>query len=148
MPSLNQVTLIGNLGQDPKIAQTQNGKIVVSFTIATTERGYTKQDGSIIESQTEWHNIVLFGKLAEIAAKYLKRGMMVFVQGKLKTRSYQKEDGIKRYITEIVGDSLQMLDKKDKSESKDSSQVTQNPYIGKTVDEIINDSNDMNDAPF
>lgn len=155
MPSLNQVMLIGNVGKDPKISQGANGGKVVSFPIATTEKGYTKQDGSKAEDQTEWHNIVLFGKLAEIGERYLKKGSCVFVQGKLKTRSYEDKDGNKRYMTEIVGGMIQMLDSKEKSQQSENITSGQpiNPtssYAGQSVSNIIAEAQAENDEnlPF
>lgn len=121
MPNLNQVMLIGHLGNEPKIIESknQNGLKIASFTLATTEKGFQKKDGTRTEDQTEWHNIVLFGKLAEIAEKYLHKGSAVFIQGRLKTRSYEKE-GQKRYMTEIIGDVMQMLSKGEKSQESQS----------------------------
>lgn len=116
MASINQAIIVGNIGKEPKIAETKDSKKrkIVSFSVATTERGFTKQDGTKIEDSTEWHNVVLFGNLAEIAAKYLHQGSLVYIQGKMKTRSYDDKNGQKRYITEIIGDVMQMLSKQEK----------------------------------
>lgn len=112
MASVNQVIIIGNIGQEPKIISTQNdNRKVVSFSVATTERGYIKKDGTKTEDATDWHNIVLFGNLAEIGAKYLHKGSLVYIQGKLKNRSYVDKSGQKRYITKIIAESMQMLNK-------------------------------------
>lgn len=128
MASLNQMTLIGNIGQDPKIAQSANGLKIASFSVATTERGYTRQDGTKVEDQTEWHNVVLFGKLAEVAERFLHKGSSVFIQGKLKTRSYDGKDGVKRYMTEVVGGVMQMLDPKEKSGQSANATANQMDY--------------------
>ena len=101
MASVNQATIIGYVGEDPKIITTSNGKTMATLTVATTERGYTKRDGTTSEDRTEWHNIVLFGKLAEIARDYIRKGAALYIQGKMRTRSYDDKDGIKRYVTEI-----------------------------------------------
>ena len=106
--SLNRVTLIGNLGTDPELRATPQGVSVCTIRIATTE-SYKDKSGEMKES-TEWHNIVLWEKLAEIAATYLKKGSKVYLEGKLKHRSYEK-DGITRYITEIQALSMIMLSK-------------------------------------
>lgn len=111
MASVNQATLIGNIGQEPKVVMTQNNRKIVTFSVATTEKGYKRQDGTKTEDVTDWHNVVIFGNLAEIAAKYLHKGMMVYVQGKMKTRSYDDKNGQKRYVTEVICDTLQMLSK-------------------------------------
>lgn len=113
MASLNQATLIGFVGDDPKIVQTKNGKTMATFSLATTERGFTRQDGSTVEDKTDWHNIVFFGKPAEIISKYVRKGASLFVQGKMRTRSYvSTQDNITRYVTEIIGDNFQLLDRR------------------------------------
>lgn len=112
MASFNQATVVGFVGDEPRIIQTQSNTAMASFAIATTERGYQRQDGSQVEDRTEWHNIVFFGKPAEIIGRYVHKGSSLFVQGKMRTRSYEDKDGIKRYVTEIIGDNFQLLDKK------------------------------------
>jgi single-strand DNA-binding protein len=110
MRGLNKVTLIGNLGKDPD-CQTLEGNIsVAKFTLATTEM-YKDKNGQS-HSETEWHNVVLWRSLADLAKNYLHKGSMVYVEGKLKTRSYDTKDGDKRYVTEIIADQLIMLDKR------------------------------------
>lgn len=110
---LNKAQVIGNLGQDPKVTQLINGNgQMASFSVATTERGYTTQRGVQVPERTEWHNIVLFGKLADVAAKYLHKGSKVYVEGKMRTRKYTDRNGVERYITEINADNLEMLDPK------------------------------------
>ena len=112
MASINQATIIGFVGDEPKVSTTQSGRKVASFAVATTEKSYTAQNGTVYPDRTEWHNIVLWGKLAEVAEKFLHKGSSIFVQGKIRTRSYEDKNGIKRYITEIEGDIMQMLDRK------------------------------------
>lgn len=112
MASLNQVSLIGNIGQDPKMIAARNGGQVAAISLATVERGYTRKDGTKVEDSTEWHNIVCFGKLAEIAQKYVRKGSSVFIQGRLKSRSYEGDDKIKRNITEVIAETLQLLDRR------------------------------------
>ncbi len=110
--SVNKVILIGNLGRDPEMRYTPNGVAVANMTIATTEVWKDKQSGQNQE-QTEWHRVVLFARLGEIAGEYLKKGSKVFIEGRLQTRKWQdKTTGQDRYTTEIVGESLQMLDSK------------------------------------
>lgn len=111
MSSLNQVNLIGRLGQDPEVKYLPNGDAVCNLSLATSERWKDKQSGEQKES-TEWHRVVLFGKLAEIACQYLSKGTMVYFQGKLKTRQWEK-DGEKRYTTEIHANEMKMLGSKD-----------------------------------
>lgn len=108
MGSLNKVMLIGNLGKDPEVRTTPQGAKVASFSIATTE-SYTDKSGTK-HDKTEWHNVVLWRGLAEITEKYLRKGSMVYVEGKLQTRSWDdKQSGGKRYATEVVVDNLVML---------------------------------------
>lgn len=107
MASLNKVMLIGNLGKDPEVRAIPSGVKVANFPIATSE-SYTNKDGQRVE-KTEWHNIVLWRGLAEVAEKYLKKGNPVFIEGKLQTRSWEDQNGQKRYMTEIVADNMTML---------------------------------------
>lgn len=115
MSSLNKVMLIGHLGRDPEYRVFSNGNPSCSFSMATSEQWRDKNTGQM-QSKTEWHNIVLFGRLAEIARDYLKKGSLVFVEGKLQTRKWQdRNTGQDRYTTEIVGDNLRMLGGKGQS---------------------------------
>ena len=111
MNGVNKVILIGNLGQDPDVRYTQNGDAVANISIATKEVWKDKQTGDKKES-TEWHKVVLFRRLAEVAGQFLKKGASVYIEGKLKTRKWQDNTGADRYTTEIRAEQLQMLDKK------------------------------------
>lgn len=108
MASLNKVQLIGNLGADPEIRYMPSGDAVASFTIATTDRWKDKSSGERKEA-TEWHRISFFGRLAEIAGQYLHKGSPVYVEGSLRTRKYTDNNGVERYVTEIRGESMQLL---------------------------------------
>ena len=110
MRGVNKVILVGNLGKDPEVQYLESGTCVAKFPMATTE-SYKDKAGNRVD-QTEWHNIVLWRGLAEIAEKYLKKGSALYLEGKIKTRSWDDKDGNKKYITEIVGDNFIMLDKK------------------------------------
>jgi single-strand DNA-binding protein len=99
---INKVTLIGTCGQDPDVRYMPNGNAVTNLSLATSEQWTDKQTGQKVE-QTEWHRVVLYGKIAEIAGEYLRKGSQVYIEGKLKTREWEK-DGIKRYTTEIIVD--------------------------------------------
>jgi single-strand DNA-binding protein len=107
MAGVNKAILVGNLGKDPEIRALDSGVKVATFSIATTET-YKDKEGKRVDS-TEWHNVVLWRGLAEIAEKYLKKGNSVYVEGRIKTRSWDDKDGNKRYTTEIVGDTMNML---------------------------------------
>ncbi len=105
---INKVILVGNLGKDPETRYMPNGKAVTNFTVATSESWKDKQTGEQRE-QTEWHNIVMYDRLAEIAAEYLRKGSQVYVEGKLRTRKWQDKEGRDRYTTEINANEMQML---------------------------------------
>lgn len=107
MASLNKVLLIGNLGRDPETRYMPNGEAVTNFSIATTENWKDKQGQK--QEKTEWHNIVMYRRLAEIAAQYLKKGSSVYIEGRLQTRKWQDKEGVERYTTEIIADTMQML---------------------------------------
>ncbi|MCP9770246.1 single-stranded DNA-binding protein [Lacihabitans sp. LS3-19] len=111
MKGLNKVTLIGNLGKDPELRKLEGDIAVVKLTLATTE-GYKDEKGQT-HTHTEWHNVVLWRGLAEMAEKYLKKGSMVCIEGKLRTRSYEDKNKEKRFVTEVIGDNVIMLDKKE-----------------------------------
>ena len=120
MSGVNKVILVGRLGKDPEVRNLENGATVANFTMATSESYKDKTTGDKKEV-TEWHNIVVWRSLAEIAAKYLHKGDLVYIEGKLRTRSWEKE-GVTRYTTEIVGDSLTMLGSKPGGGSSNSNQ--------------------------
>lgn len=105
---INKVILIGNLGKDPQQRAMPSGKAVVNFTMATTDQWRDKQTGESKEA-TEWHNIVMFDRLAEIAAEYLRKGSQVYIEGKIRTRKWQDKDGNDRYTTEIIANEMSML---------------------------------------
>lgn len=107
MSGVNKVILVGRLGKDPEVRHLENGATVANFSMATSETYKDRNTGERRE-QTEWHNVVLWRGLAEVAEKYVKKGDMIYVEGKLRTRSWEK-DGITRYTTEIVGDNMTML---------------------------------------
>jgi single-strand DNA-binding protein len=111
MRGLNKVTLIGNLGKDPELTVLEGNISVVKFPLATTESHKDKNGRQT--SDTEWHTIVAWRGLADLAVKYLKKGSAVYLEGKIKTRSYDDKDGVKRYVTEIQVEELIMLDKKE-----------------------------------
>jgi single-strand DNA-binding protein len=107
MAGINKVILIGNLGADPEIRYTASGQAVAKFRIATTER-YTDKQGNRQE-RTEWHRITVWGKLAEICGQYLSKGRQVYIEGKIRSDTWEGQDGVKRYSYEIIADNMQML---------------------------------------
>jgi single-strand DNA-binding protein len=111
MAGVNKVILIGNLGKDPEVRHLEGGATVAKFPLATTE-AFKDKSGQRVE-QTEWHNIVLWRGLAEVAEKFLKKGMTIYVEGKLRTRSWDDKEGHKHYTTEVVADNFTILSKRE-----------------------------------
>jgi len=108
MASVNKVILIGNLGRDPEVRYTPNGSAVCNISLATTRNWKNKESGEKQE-ETEWHRVVFYDRLAEIAGEYLKKGRPVFVEGRLKTRKWTDKDGVEKYTTEIIATEMQLL---------------------------------------
>ena len=117
MSGINKVILVGHLGKDPEIRYLEGGVSVASFPLATSET-YNK-DGKKVE-QTEWHNIVLWRSLADVAAKYLQKGKLVYIEGKLRTRYFEDKEGVKKYTTEVVAENFTLLGRKTEFESEAS----------------------------
>ena len=146
--SVNKVILIGNLGKDPEVRHLENGSAVANFSIATSEVYTDKSTGQKVEN-TDWHDIVVWRGLAEVAEKYIKKGYKVYVEGKLKKRSWKDKEGNMRYTTEVVADELTILSRPEKDKTSESP----NPYDSagtpekpSKVDDII--QNDKDDLPF
>jgi single-strand DNA-binding protein len=127
MASLNKVLLIGNLGKDPEVRYTASGTAVASFSLATSEK--FKNKGGEWEERTEWHNITLWGRLAEIAGEYLSKGKTLYIEGRLQTRKWQDKDSKDRFTTEIVGEKMQMLSRKDGANREESGQYQEGPDL-------------------
>jgi single-strand DNA-binding protein len=115
MASLNRVLLIGNVGRDPEVRFTQNGTAVASFSIATSEV-FGGRDGGERQERTEWHNIVVWGRQAEIAGQYVRKGRQLFVEGRLQTRDWVDPQGVKHYKTEVVAQRFLLLGRRDENE--------------------------------
>lgn len=107
--SINKVILVGNVGKDPDVKYFDNGSVVANFTLATTERGYTAANGTQIPDRTEWHNIVCWRGLAKVAEQFVRKGTQVYVEGKIRSRTYDDASGLKRYVNEIYADNLELL---------------------------------------
>ena len=149
MGSLNKVILIGNLGADPEIKTMPDGTKLAKFSIATTEK-YKNREGEQI-SNTEWHNIVLWRRTAEIAEKYLKKGDAICVEGKLKTRSWEDENGTKKYATDIQGDTMTMLGSRRDSENSPRGTSLQEPALNQeetTNTNFASSTKDIDPLPF
>ena len=133
--SVNKVILIGNVGKDPEVRYLDKNVAVANFPLATTEKGYTMANGTVVPDRTEWHNIVVWRGLAEFSEKYIKKGSQLFIEGKIKTRSYDDKTGNKRYITEIYGDTVQLLGKREASDNAgapNQPMASQEPVVNAT----------------
>ena len=124
--SVNKVILVGNVGKDPEVRHLDSGVAVANFPLATSE-SYVAKNGDKVTT-TEWHNIVLWRGLADVAEKYVTKGRQLYIEGRIRTRSYDDKDGNKRYVTEIYGDVMQMLGSKDSQSGGSSSPQNENNY--------------------
>lgn len=123
--SLNKVMLIGFVGTDPEVRVLSSGNKVANLTLATTERGYTTQSGQTVPDRTEWHSLTVWGKGADVIEKYVRKGSQIYVEGKIKTRSWTDDGGVTRYKTEIQVDIFELLDRKNTNNGSD--QRTRDP---------------------
>ena len=138
--SVNKVILIGNVGKDPEYKDFDNGGSVAQFTLATTDRAFKTANGTEVPERTEWHNIVLQNGLANIAKEYVKKGNKLYIEGKIRTRSYEDNNGVKRYVTEVYGYNMEMLSpKKDGQTTRQGGAPTPPPPIP---------DQDKNELPF
>ncbi len=145
--AVNKVILIGNVGKDPEVRYLDNGVAVANFPLATSERGYTLANGTQVPERTEWHNLVLWRGLAEVAEKYVNKGDKLYIEGKIRTRSYDDQAGVKRYVTEIFVDNMEMLSAKSQSTTQASPQPAQQSKM-QTPSATGASSNPVDDLPF
>jgi single-strand DNA-binding protein len=152
MAGINKVIIVGNLGNDPEVAYLPNGGAVTKISVATSKKWKDKNTGQDQE-QTEWHRIVFFNRLGEIAGEYLKKGSKVYVEGALKTNKWKDKDGNDRYTTEIIGNEMQMLDGKggnnDPEQHASGNRNQPNPTYEPSVTNVENDPENFDDdIPF
>jgi len=142
MTGVNKVILLGNLGKDPEVRHLENGTAVANFSLATSE-SYKDRNSGEKKTITEWHNVVAWRGLAEVAEKYLKKGDQVYIEGKIRTRQWEDKDGNKRYTTEIVIDNMTMLGGRGqaKEQNQDSNQEGQ-------IDTAVPANDESDDLPF
>ena len=141
--AINKVILVGHVGKDPEVRYFDNGSAVANFTMATTERGYTAANGTVVPDRTEWHNIVLWRALAEVAEKYVRKGAKLYIEGKIRTRSYDDASGNKRYITEIYADNMELLDRKPEGQ-----QAPPPPPVFQPAQSVASTQQQSSPAPF
>lgn len=149
MASVNKVILVGNLGKDPEVRYTPSGAAVANFSIATTDKWTNKQTGKP-EERTEWHRIVVWGKLAELCKEYLSKGRAVYVEGRLQTRSWDDKDGNKKYTTEIIANTVQFLGGRGGAQDSGSTGTPSGGSSGGSTEESSGPPpfDDSDDIPF
>lgn len=140
--SVNKVILLGNVGQDPKVTYYDGGACVAQVSFATSEKGYTLQNGTQIPDRTEWHNLVFRNRLAEIVDQYVHKGDKLYVEGKIRSRSYDDQAGVKRYVTEIFVDNMEMLSPRNTSAAP-TPQQPQQPASSPTASVQNNQADDL-----
>jgi len=155
--SVNKVILVGNVGKDPEVRYLDNDVAVANFPIATTERGFKSRDGQAVPDRTEWHNVVAWRGLAKIIESYVKKGTQIYIEGKIRTRNYDDKDGVKRYVTEIFADNIQLLGKKSDNPAATTPVATDNapvkpqntsPAASPGAEETFLGNDDTDDLPF
>ncbi|MBN8701936.1 MAG: single-stranded DNA-binding protein [Bacteroidetes bacterium] len=146
MAGVNKVILVGNLGKDPEVRYLEGGTAVANFSLATTE-SYKDKTGKRVD-QTEWHNVVAWRGLAEVAEKYLRKGMQVFIEGKIRTRKWQDKEGKDRYTTEILADNLTILGKKEDNGGGQASGSSMSSSNVSAEAPITADDGSVDDLPF
>ncbi len=148
--SVNRVILLGYLGRDPEVRYLDHHVCVANFTLATTERGYTTSTGVQVPDRTEWHNIVLWRGLAEMAEKYLRKGSQLYVEGKLRTRTWEDANGVRRSITEVYGEQIEMIGKRSEQGAtplqKETSTILPSASLKDST--AFNTNNLTDDLPF
>jgi len=141
--SVNKVILLGNVGRDPDVRYPSQGQIVATFPLATSDRAFTTSSGNQVPERTEWHNIVMWGRNAEVAEKYIRKGTRLYIEGRLRTRNWEDKNKIKRYVTEIYVDSFEMLGGGQRAGESQPSVQQQQP-----VQQPSNTTDDGQEIPF
>ena len=147
--AVNKVILVGNVGKDPDIKYFDNDSVKASFSLATSERGYTTTSGTQVPERTEWHNSVCWRGLAQIVEKFVKKGSQLYIEGKIRSRSYDDQQGIKRYITEVYADTIELLGKRGGDNDGSNYQGgRQDSSLPPSPPDILSDDSETDDLPF
>jgi single-strand DNA-binding protein len=153
MAGVNKVILVGNLGKDPEVRHLEGDKKVAKFTLATTE-SYRDRNGQRVEN-TEWHNVEFWGPVTEVIEKYLKKGSQVYIEGKLRTRSYEDKEGVKKYVTEVIGQNMTLIGGRPSDGQGEGTGSYQEPATASSRSNRVNETappftanNDGDDLPF
>ena len=147
--SVNKVILVGNVGKDPEVKHLDSNASVANFTLATSDH-YTNKSGEKVTT-TEWHNIVCWSGLASLAENYIRKGSQIYVDGKIRTRSYDAQDGTKRYVTEILADTIQLLGKKSEGASAEGTKAARPSGVSEPSNDpnsYLNEDKEGDDLPF
>lgn len=142
---MNKVMLIGNVGKEPEVRYVDRGVAVARLSLATTERGYTLQNGTQVPDHTDWHNVVLWRKLAEVVEKYVHKGDKLYIEGRIRYTTYNNKQGVRQSVTEIWADNMEMLTPKISSASTPNNDV-QKQNTSSTMPQSVGD--EVKDAPF
>lgn len=145
--SVNKVILVGNVGKDPDVKYFDNGSAVANFTLATTERGYTAANGTQIPERTEWHNVVCWRGLAKVVEQFVKKGTQLYLEGKIRSRTYDDANGVKRYVSEIYVDNLELLGRRREGGMPEETSYTASTTTGQSS-ATTGQSSEEDDLPF
>ena len=146
--SVNKVILIGNVGRDPEMKYFDNDVAKANFTLATSERGYTTAGGTQVPERTEWHNIVCWRGLAQIAERFVKKGTLLYVEGKIRSRSYDDQNGVKRYIPEVVAHIIELMSRKSEEQTRDNGGTGRDFQENINTPDIPDNTSEEDDLPF
>lgn len=146
--SVNKVILLGNVGRDPDVRYLDGGVAVASFPLATTERGYTLPNGTQVPERTDWHNIVLWRGLAQVAEKYVHKGDKLYIEGKLRPRTYDDQNGVRRSIVEVYADVMEMCSARSGNSGQSSQNTATVAHQEPQVNSVSSSPEDSEDLPF
>ncbi|MBP3826496.1 MAG: single-stranded DNA-binding protein [Prevotella sp.] len=141
---MNKALLIGNVGKDPEVRYYEQDQAVAQVVLATTERGFTLQNGTQVPDRTEWHNVVFYRGMAKVVEKYVRKGDKLFVEGKIRSRSYDDQKGVRRYVTEIVAENMEMLSPK----GNNGNVSTAAPAVSEPAPTVQQEEQVNGDMPF
>lgn len=144
---MNKIMLIGNVGKEPDVRYYDNDQAVAAFPLATTEKGYTLQNGTQVPDRTDWHNIVMYRKFAKIAERYIHKGDKLYVEGRIHYRSYDDKRGVKHYVTEVYVDNMEMLSPKPQS-NQSVSKAENDASVQQTGTNVSQSTDMLNEPPF
>lgn len=147
--SVNKVILVGNVGKDPEIKYFDNDNVKANFPLATSERGYKAANGTEVPERTEWHNIVCWRGLAQIVEKFVRKGSQLYIEGKIRSRSYEDQNGVKRYITEVYADNIELLGRRGGSGNENEHAAPSSRQESSTESPMnLSDNSGTDDLPF